>query len=108
MRNIFLAWLWLWRRSLLVTGSSCEGDYSCRLEDNLVDQFSGTDSLADCHLLCLQSPDCEVYSLNSGLSVCTLLSSCRTPDFSCSHCVTGTKYCPGERKHRRDNKADLT
>ena len=98
MRNILIAWLWVWvvEGGGLVTGTQCEGDYTCRLENNLVDQFSRTETLTDCHLHCLENTECEVYSLNTALSVCTLLSSCETPDFSCSHCVTGTKYCQGD------------
>ena len=96
MRNILLSWLWLWLEGSLVAGSDCEGSYSCRLENNLVDQFSRTDTLTACQLHCLESSECEFYSLNSALSVCTLLSSCRTPDFSCSHCMTGPKVCPGD------------
>ena len=80
----------------LAVGSECEGQYSCRLDSNLVDQFSRTESLTECHLHCLAAPDCQVYSLNTELEVCTLLSSCLTPDLSCSHCITAHKYCPGE------------
>ena len=89
LRDILLAWLWV----VAVAGTECEGDYSCLLDNNLVDQFSRTETLTDCHLLCLETAECEVYSLNSALSVCTLLSSCESPDFSCSHCVTGTRQC---------------
>ena len=79
-----------------VAGTGCEGNYSCLLETNLVDQFSRTETLAECHLRCLETEECQVFSLNTALSVCTLLSSCHTPDFSCSHCVTSPRYCQGE------------
>ena len=78
--NILIAWLWLWLVLVeggLVTGNQCEGDYSCRLENNLVDQFSRAETLTDCHLHCLENTECEVYSLNTALSVCLLLSPVR-------------------------------
>ena len=84
----------------LVSSSQCEGKYSCRIEHNLVDQFSGTKNLTSCLLHCLASEVCEVYSLDTGLEVCTLFSSCRTPDFSCPDCVTAEKFCPGESSQR--------
>lgn len=84
----------------LASSSQCEGNYSCRIEHNLVDQFSRTETLTDCLLHCLASDKCEVYSLDTGLEVCTLFSSCRTPDFSCPNCVTAKKFCPGESSER--------
>ena len=84
----------------LTSCSECEGNYSCRIEHNLVDQFSGTKNLTSCLLHCLASEVCEVYSLDTGLEVCTLFSSCRTPDFSCPDCVTAEKFCPGESSQR--------
>ena len=76
--------------------SHCGGHYTCRIDNNLVDQFSRTETLTECQLHCLAAAECEVYSLDSGLEVCTLFSSCRAPDFSCPHCLTANKYCPGQ------------
>ena len=42
-----------------------------------------------CHLLV--TTECEVYSLNTALSVCTFLSSCEIDNFSCSHCDVTTR-----------------
>ena len=37
------------------------------------------------------STECEVYSINTALSVCTFLSSCEIYNFSCSHCDVTTR-----------------
>ena len=77
---------------------TCGRNLVGKIDENLVEVFSGVESEFECKELCYNSSsDCKYYTYflkeDPNSQTCVLLSSLKEPLQPCDHCVTGPVIC---------------